>query len=42
MFDKATLEEWAERFESAVSSKEVLSEDGLKDLAALKDMARNF
>jgi hypothetical protein len=36
MLDKATLEEWAERFGSAVSSKEVLSEDGLKDLAAIK------
>jgi hypothetical protein len=42
MSDKATLEEWAECFGSAVSSKEVLSEDGLKDLATLKEMARNF
>jgi hypothetical protein len=40
--DKATLEEWAEHFGSAVSSKEVLSEVGLKDLATLKEMARNF
>jgi hypothetical protein len=42
MSDKAAFEEWTERFGSAVSSKEVLSEDALKDLATLKEMARNF
>jgi hypothetical protein len=42
MGDKATLEEWAERFEIVASSKEVINEDALKDLADLKEMARNF
>jgi predicted RecB family endonuclease len=42
MSDKATLEEWMERFVSVVSSKEVFNEDALKALATLKEMARNF
>jgi hypothetical protein len=42
MSNKATLEEWTDRFGIVGSSEEALSEDTLKDTAALKEMARNF
>jgi hypothetical protein len=40
--DKATLEEWSDRFGIAGASKEALSEDTLKESVVLKEMARNF
>jgi hypothetical protein len=40
--EKATLEEWTERFSIAASSQGALSEDVLKDSASLKEMGCNF